>query len=317
MKTFFSEDHRRHFPQAELSGGQFVTPYERPSRVEYVLARLKERGMTDIVAPAAPDMAAIRALCAPDYLDFLENAWAEWKAEGMAGEIIAANFPARRMQAGRPPRNIDGKVGYYALASETAMTGGTWAAALSSAASAQAAQAHVAGGAKSAFALCRPPGHHATADMYGGYCFINNAAAAAQYLIDEGAERISILDVDYHAGNGTQEIFYGSAVLFVALIGGSGLSTAGGIKFYRIGALTTLAGTELRRLIYPHSVRESRFGSVPYSLDMMKAILSSLFVALLTVTVAMVLLATGLPNFESAVTAAIAAFSNLAGGART
>ena len=110
MKTFFSEEHRRHFPQAELSGGQFVTPYERPSRVEYVLARLKDRGLTDIADPGAPDMAAIHAMCAPDYLEFLENAWSEWKAEGMAGEIIAACFPARRMQMSRPPRNIDGKV---------------------------------------------------------------------------------------------------------------------------------------------------------------------------------------------------------------
>ena len=221
MKTFFSEDHRRHFPQAELSGGQFVTPYERPSRVEYVLARLKERGMTDIVAPDAPDMAAIRALCAPDYLDFLENAWAEWKAEGMAGEIIAANFPARRMQAGRPPRNIDGKVGYYALASETAMTAGTWAAALSSAASAQAAQAHVAGGAKSAFALCRPPGHHATADMYGGYCFINNAALVAEAFRRDGAGRVAILDIDFHHGNGTQDIFYDRGDIFFASLHGA------------------------------------------------------------------------------------------------
>ena len=100
-------------------------------------------------------------------------------------------------------------------------------------------------------------------------------------------------------------------VLFVALVGASGLSTAGGIKFYRIGALMTLSGTELRRLIYPHSVRESRFGSVPYSLDMMKAILGSLFVALLTLIAATALLATALPNFESAITAAIAAFSNI------
>jgi acetoin utilization deacetylase AcuC-like enzyme len=221
LKVWFSEDHRKHFPQAELSGGEFVTPYERPSRVEYVLARLKERGFSDITAPGSPDMAAIRAMCAPDYLTFLENAWAEWKAEGFAGEIIAASFPARRMQIARPPRNIDGKVGYYALAAETAITGGTWTAALSSAASAQAAQAHVAGGARAAFALCRPPGHHATSDMYGGYCFLNNAALAAEAFRRDGVDRVSVLDIDFHHGNGTQDIFYDRGDVFFASLHGA------------------------------------------------------------------------------------------------
>ncbi|SDJ30396.1 histone deacetylase family protein [Aliiruegeria lutimaris] len=221
MKVFFSEEHRRHFPQAELCGGEFVTPFERPSRVEYVLGRLKEQGLTDIVAPGPVDMAPIRTLCDPGYLDFLENAWDEWKAEGFAGEVIAANFPARRMQISRPPRNIDGKVGYYSLASETALTNGTWAAALSSAASAQAAQAHVAAGAKSAFALCRPPGHHATADMFGGYCFLNNAALVAEAFRRDGAGRVAILDIDFHHGNGTQDIFYGRGDVFFASLHGA------------------------------------------------------------------------------------------------
>ena len=100
--------------------------------------------------------------------------------------------------------------------------------------------------------------------------------------------------------------------LFLALIGGSGLSTAGGIKYYRIGALLTLSGQELRRLIYPHSVRESRFGSVPYNFEMMKAIFSNLFVCLLAVVVArLILLSVSLPDFGAAITAAIAGFSNI------
>ncbi len=221
MQVFFSEDHRRHFPQAELSAGEFVTPYERPSRVENILARLKLRQFTQIEAPGPADMAAIARLCAPDYLQFLETAWDEWKAAGCAGEIIAATFPARRMQMSRPPRNIDGKVGYYALANETAITGGTWVAALSSAASAQAATRHVIGGARAAFALCRPPGHHATADMYGGYCFINNAALAAEQLRASGAARVAILDIDFHHGNGTQDIFYHRDDIFFASLHGA------------------------------------------------------------------------------------------------
>ena len=120
MRTIYSEDHRLHFPQAELSpGGQFVTPYERPSRVEYVLNRLRERKLTDIAAPDAVDMASVRALLDPGYLTFLQTAWDEWKAEGMAGEVIAANVPTRGMHMDRILKNIDGKVGYYCHASET------------------------------------------------------------------------------------------------------------------------------------------------------------------------------------------------------
>lgn len=220
MKVFFSEDHRLHFPQAELSGGQFVTPYERPSRVEYILARLKERGMRDLVAPGPVDMDAIGAINTPDFLQFLATAYDQWKAAGCGGEVIAAGMPTRRMQMGRVPRNIDGKVGYYSHASETAITGGTWAAALSSAASAQSAQRHVAAGARSAFALCRPPGHHATADQYGGYCFLNNAAIAAQ-MFTAGGARTAVLDIDFHHGNGTQDIFYARGDVFFASLHGA------------------------------------------------------------------------------------------------
>lgn len=220
MRIIHSDDHRLHFPQAELSGGQFVTPFERPSRVEYVLNRLRTRNFTDLVAPDPVDMAPLRALLDPGYLAFLETAWDDWKAEGMAGEIIAANVPARGMHLDRIPTNIDGKVGYYCHASETAMTAGTWAAALASVACAQTAQRHVAAGADAAFALCRPPGHHATADQYGGYCFINNAAVVAQMFRDSGADRVAILDIDFHHGNGTQNLFYDrDDVMFTSLHG--------------------------------------------------------------------------------------------------
>ena len=219
MKTFFSEKHRLHFPQAELSGGEFVTPFERPSRAEYILNRLRERGFDAPVAPDEADRKPILELHDAGYVSFLETAWDEWKAAGFAGEIMPTAFPARRMQA-RCPDHIDGKVGYYALACETAMTAGTWEAALSSCASAQSAQKHVASGARAAFALCRPPGHHAAIDMYGGYCFINNAAVAAQMFIDGGAAHVAVLDIDFHHGNGTQDIFYDRGDVFFASLHG-------------------------------------------------------------------------------------------------
>lgn len=219
MKVVYSEDHRYHFAQAELSFGQFVTPFERPSRIEYILRRLKERKFTDVQAPLKFNAKAARRVHDGGFLKFLETAWERWAKEGHRGEIIPSGFPVRRMQL-RVPNNIDGKAGYYALATETAITAGTWIAAKSSAAVAQTGQQIVAGGERAAFALCRPPGHHAAFDMYGGYCFLNNAAIAAQMYLDQGAKRVAILDVDFHHGNGTQDIFYKRKdVLFLSLHG--------------------------------------------------------------------------------------------------
>ncbi len=220
MQTFLSENHRRHFPKVELSGGQLVIPFERPARVDHIVQRLAERKFSAPRDPGPVDLRPARALLDPGYLTFLETAWDAWKAAGNAGEIIATNVPARRMATARRPEHIEGLVGWYAHASETAMTRGTWAAACASLACAQAGARAIRGGAASAFALCRPPGHHATADQYGGYCFINNAAVAAQMLRDAGAARVAILDIDFHHGNGTQDIFYDrDDVLFCSLHG--------------------------------------------------------------------------------------------------
>ena len=154
-----------------------------------------------------------------EFLNFLEYAWSEWEAEGFEGDAIPTVFPARRMQQ-RAPEYIDGKLGYYAMAVETAITKGTWQAALSSASCAVTAQALVSAGASEVFSLCRPPGHHAASDLYGGYCFLNNAALAAEGFLSDGANRVAILDVDFHHGNGTQDIFYQrDDVLFLSLHG--------------------------------------------------------------------------------------------------
>ena len=219
MKIVFSEDHRQHFAQGELYGGEFVTPFERPSRMEYILRELKKRKMNDIVAPAALDMRPVRKIHDKGFLVFLETAWEEWTKAGYRGEILPTGFPNRSLRQ-KCPRSIDGKAGYYAHSLETCITAGTWQAVKSSAAVALTAQASVSAGAASAYALCRPPGHHAHDDLYGGYCFLNNAAIAAQAFRDSGAQRIAILDVDFHHGNGTQDIFYTRKdVLFCSLHG--------------------------------------------------------------------------------------------------
>ena len=117
------------------------------------------------------------------------------------------------------PKFIVGKLGYYCMAIETAITSGTWEAAKSAAACATTAQKMTSVG-NPAFALFRPPGHHAGKDLYGGYCFMNNAALAVEGFLQDGAERIALLDVDFHHGNGSQDIFYSrNDVLFCSIHG--------------------------------------------------------------------------------------------------
>lgn len=219
MKTVYTEKHKLRDAQTELYGGELVYPFERPSRAQYIIDRVNAVGLGPVLPPTDHGMDPILAIHDAGLVGFLQTAWEEWQAEGYKGEAIATCWPARRMQV-RCPDQIDGKLGFYALSTETSISPGTWEAAYESAQVALTAADLVRGGDRAAFALCRPPGHHAAIDMYGGYCFLNNAAIAAQSLLDRGAARVVILDVDFHHGNGTQDIFYDRPdVLFVSLHG--------------------------------------------------------------------------------------------------
>jgi len=218
MLTIYSDDHRKRDAKTELCGGVLVPPFEKPSRMDFILKRIEETSLGEITAPNEYGLNPILKIHDADYVSFLETCWDEWLAAGMEGEAIAASWPARRM-AQKCPADIDGKLGYYSLAAETSITQGTWEAARASA-NVAIEGAHRLDDEKAVFSLCRPPGHHAALDMYGGYCFFNNAALAAQTLLDKGAKRVAILDVDFHHGNGTQDIFYHrDDVLFVSLHG--------------------------------------------------------------------------------------------------
>lgn len=223
MRVYFSPDHALRDAATELHGGKLVKPFEAPFRARLIETALREQGHGDIIAPERHSLEVAATLHAPDYLEFLETAWQRWRADGYEGEAIASCFPARRMRSDRAPRDIDGALGYYSFAAETAITEGTWAAARSAMDSALSAAHHIAGGARSAFALCRPPGHHASIDQYGGYSFLNNSAIAAQALLDRGAGRVALIDVDFHHGNGTQDIFYSRSDVFFASIHGDPL----------------------------------------------------------------------------------------------
>jgi len=208
MKTIYSEKHILRDSKTELYGGELVPPLECPVRAEYIVKEIRKRNLGPILPPENQPRSTILRIHSEDYLDFLENCWHDWKAAGYKGEAIATCIPSKRLSRGVPPREIDGRVGYYCLASETSISEGTWEAALCAADVALTAVKIINDGDSSAFALCRPPGHHAAQDAFGGYCFLNNAAIAAQSLLDSGANKVAILDVDFHHGNGTQSIFY-------------------------------------------------------------------------------------------------------------
>lgn len=218
MITVYSEEHRKRDAKTELYGGQLIRPFERPSRMDFIVNRIRETGLGEIVAPREFGLDPVLRIHDADYVSFLETAWDEWTDAGMKGEAIAASWPARRM-AQKCPEDIDGKLGYYALAAETSITEGTWEAARASANTALEGAA-LLDQERAVFSLCRPPGHHAALDMYGGYCFFNNAGLAAQYMLDNGKQRVAILDVDFHHGNGTQDIFYTrDDVFFISIHG--------------------------------------------------------------------------------------------------
>ncbi|MEL6478493.1 MAG: histone deacetylase family protein [Pseudomonadota bacterium] len=220
MKTVHTEKHRLRASKTELFGGELVPPFECPERIAHILARLDERKIGQVIGPDSFGLTPVLAVHDPDYVGFLSTCWEEWTSAGYKGEAIATCWPSRRMTRLKPPREIDGRIGYYCLASETSISEGTWEAAQAAADVALTGAALLGAGERAAFALCRPPGHHAAQDMFGGYCFLNNAAIAAQSLIAAGATRIAVLDVDFHHGNGTQSIFYDRPdVLFLSLHG--------------------------------------------------------------------------------------------------
>jgi acetoin utilization deacetylase AcuC-like enzyme len=220
MKIVYSEAHRQRASKTELYGGELVPPFECPERMDFILKRLSDQNFGTIIDPHPVESNAVHKIHDAGYLAFLDTAWDEWQAQGFKGEAMVTVWQSRSMPSTHIPDFIEGKLGYYCLAAETSISAGTAEAAWASLGVALAGADHVLKGDRAAFALCRPPGHHASRDQYGGYCFINNAAAAAQHMRDQGHERVAILDVDFHHGNGTQAIFYDRAdVMFLSLHG--------------------------------------------------------------------------------------------------
>jgi len=226
MLTVHNPLHRLHEGRHEMFRGRLVPCHETPQRLDHVLAELQRRGLGPLRTPAH-DTAGLDAALAqihdPRYLRFIAHAWDDWIALDPANaqrDALPSVWPAPGMRLDILPDNFAARLGLFAFDAGTPLTAGSWAAARAGAACAMTAAREVAAGMRSAFALSRPPGHHAGAGFFGGYCFLNNAALAAQALRDGGAARVAVLDVDYHHGNGTQSIFYERAdVLTVSIHG--------------------------------------------------------------------------------------------------
>ena len=203
--------------------GQLVPCFEVPARVDHVLNELDKRKLGTIATPQAFDDSALTAIHSTRYLVFLRTAWDEWVALDAANagrDALPSVWPVRTLRSDVLPSNFAARMGLFSMDAGSPLTSGAWAAARAGADCALSAALAVAGGERAAFALTRPPGHHAGADFFGGYCFLNNAALAAQQLREQGFERVAVLDIDYHHGNGTQAIFYDRADVYFTSIHG-------------------------------------------------------------------------------------------------
>jgi acetoin utilization deacetylase AcuC-like enzyme len=222
MITFFSEQHALHAPEYEFFRGERVPCFESPARAHFVRDELTARGHA-LRAPSADSTAVLQQVHTPRYLAFLQSAWTQWlalDAGNAARQPFPSVWPVRTLRSDVEPVNFIARLGLYSMDNGSPMVAGTWGAAKAGADAAASAAALISSGARATFCATRPPGHHAGGDFMGGYCFLNNAAVAAQSLRAQGSARVAIVDVDYHHGNGTQSIFYDRAdVLFVSLHG--------------------------------------------------------------------------------------------------
>ncbi len=213
MPVVWSPETRLHDPRHEVWLGVATPAVEVAERVDAILGALNDREQILATPHGAGALASVHD---PALLDFLATAHDRWLAGGYAEEVgqervVPYVFPTPAMTAGMPtrlPTALHGLTGQFGYDTMTLVSAGTWTAALAAADCALTATDLVLAGSPAAYALSRPPGHHATPGGYGGSCYLNNAALAAQALVAGGRERVAVLDLDAHHGNGTQAIFW-------------------------------------------------------------------------------------------------------------
>ncbi|MGE3874729.1 MAG: histone deacetylase family protein [Parvibaculaceae bacterium] len=219
MITVFDDMQRLHNPPSFVVAGKLKPIPERPERIDMLLEGVKRRG-SRLVAPPPVGNETLSLVHDARYLAFMDTLWERWQHVP-----DAAAYPLPNIHAlGRPslapvgyPDSAVGQCGYHLGDGSCPIMDKTWEAARASAATAAHAASLMLGGERIAYALCRPPGHHAASDVAAGFCYINNSALAAETLT-RGGEHVAILDIDVHHGNGTEAIFYDRAdILTISL----------------------------------------------------------------------------------------------------
>jgi acetoin utilization deacetylase AcuC-like enzyme len=219
MQVVYSPAHLGHHITVETFMGIPVPANEVAERAELIRTALEADGGFPVVGPTEHGESPITAIHDPGLVRFLEVAFSELRAQGVDRPFLSADtYPNRSMFEGmsdtaidalvREPVHVGGRAGFWGLDSAAPVVAGTYVAARAAVDVALTAADLVLGGATAAYGLCRPPGHHAARSMYGGYCFFNNAAIAAEAIVRATGERVAILDLDYHHGNGSQQIFW-------------------------------------------------------------------------------------------------------------
>lgn len=222
MITLYSPLHQRHDPPHELISGRLIPYTESPRRAENIVTAVGEAKLGPVREPDEWGLEPILRVHDPAYVEHLRTIYDRWQAalRNPPEVVLPEAFPVHG-QMRRRSGNPVGDVGYFSFDLSAPITATSYAAILSSAACALSGAQLLVAGERAVYALCRPPGHHAATALMGGFCYLNNAALAAQYLLDHGAARVALLDIDVHHGNGTQAIFYHRADVFFLSLHGS------------------------------------------------------------------------------------------------
>jgi acetoin utilization deacetylase AcuC-like enzyme len=228
LRVVYSRAHLEHDPVTETVMGAVIPANEVTERAERIRTALEADGGFTVEGPTDHGIEPILAVHDPGLLRFLEEAWRDARTQSIARpSLIADPFPTYRMFEGMSPEFVAaiaepsfaaGRAGWWGLDTANPLVAGTYVAARAAVDVALTTVDLVLRGERAAYGLCRPPGHHAARSMAGGYCFLNNAAIAAQAVVEATGQPTAILDVDYHHGNGTQQIFWRRGdVLYVSL----------------------------------------------------------------------------------------------------
>lgn len=215
MKAYFHPSQDLHVPKTYFTRGQMREPQEIPARTELMLKGLKDMGIS-VLQPADQGAGPISKVHDLGYLRFLESAHRRWMEMGDWGDEVMSNIFVRSPNA---MRGVLAEAARYLADGSCPIGEHTWEAAYWSAQTALGAADALIAGERTAYAVCRPPGHHARKDAAGGFCYLNNAAIAAEHMKSR-FPKVAILDTDMHHGQGIQEIFYDrSDVLYISIHG--------------------------------------------------------------------------------------------------